>query len=141
MVAVSMVGILMLIGIPKAQAAFRQTQLRSARNTVINLFQQARTRAISEARMVTFNLDGTTVWVTAQPRRTAPLAGNDRDTVVMPQSLSAQYGVTLIPPGGALSYTLDARGLGTTPANDKIYFTKSGVRDSFTILGYGRIER
>jgi prepilin-type N-terminal cleavage/methylation domain-containing protein len=138
MIAISIVGLLMLFGIPKAQAAFRQTQLRSARNAVINLYYQGRARAINESRTVTINLNGTSVWLTAQPRRT-PVAGSDRDTVGTVQNLNAQYGITLVP-GGA-TYAIDARGLGTPGADNKIVFTKSGVRDSFTITGYGRIQR
>jgi prepilin-type N-terminal cleavage/methylation domain-containing protein len=139
MIAISLVGILMLFGIPKAQSAFRQTQLRSSRNAVINLYQMGRTRAINENRSVTLNLDASSVWLTAQPRKVA-LAGSDRDTIGTVQNLNAQYGITLVP-GGA-TYTVDARGLGTTPgAANKIVFTKSGARDSFTITGYGRIQK
>ena len=139
MIAISMVGILMLVGIPKAQTAFRQTQLRSSRNAVINLYQMGRTRAINENRSVTLNMDATSVWLTAQPRKVA-LAGSDRDTVGTVQNLNAQYGITLVP-GGA-TYTVDARGLATTPSvPNKIVFTKSGARDSFTITGYGRIQK
>ena len=66
MIAISVVGLMMLVGLPRAQAALRKAQLRSARNAVINLYQQARTRAINENRLVTVNLNGTSVWVTAQ---------------------------------------------------------------------------
>ena len=136
LVAVAVVGLLVLIGLPKAQAALRKAQLRSARNAAINLYQQARTRAINEGRPVTLNLDGTSAWVTAQPRRTAGGSG-DRDTIGNVQNMTAHYGVAITP---ATTYTVDARGLGTTPGTDyKIVFTRSGVRDSFTISGYGRI--
>ncbi|HET8624762.1 MAG TPA: prepilin-type N-terminal cleavage/methylation domain-containing protein [Gemmatimonadales bacterium] len=139
MIAISCVGILMLIGIPKSQAALRQTNLRSARNAVINLYQMGRTRAINENRSVTLNMDATSVWLTAQPRKVA-LAGSDRDTVGTVQNLNAQYGVTLVPDGA--TYRVDARGLGNNAgAPNKIVFTKSGARDSFTISGYGRIEK
>jgi Tfp pilus assembly protein FimT len=140
LIAVGIVGLLTLIGLPKAQAALRKAQLRSARNAVINLYQQARTRAISEGRVVTLNLNGTSVWVTAQPRRTAGAATCGCDTVGTVQNLNGNFGVAMA--YDAPAYTVDARGLGMTPGTDnKIVFTRSGVRDSFTITGYGRINK
>jgi prepilin-type N-terminal cleavage/methylation domain-containing protein len=137
LIVVGVVGMLGLIGFPKVQSALRKAQLRSARNAVINLYQQARTRAINENRQMTLNMDGTSVWVTGSPRRTGAAACNC-DTIGTVQDIAGHYGVALA--GG--NYTVDARGLGTTPGTDlKIVFTKSGVRDSFTITGYGRISK
>ena len=137
LIVVGLVGLLMLVGFPKAQAALRKSQLRSARNAAINQYQQARTRAINEGRAVTVNLNGTSLWLTAQPRRTVGGTG-DRDTIGTIQDLSAKFGVAMT--YDAAWYTVDARGLGTTPGTDnKIVFTRSGVRDSFTLNGYGRI--
>jgi len=137
LIVVGVIGTLGLIGFPKVQSALRQAQLRSARNAVINLYHQARTRAINENRQMTLNMDGTSVWVTASPRRTGVVPCNC-DTIGTVQDITGHYGVALA--GG--SYTVDARGLGTTPGTDlKILFTKSGVRDSFTITGYGRITK
>jgi prepilin-type N-terminal cleavage/methylation domain-containing protein len=138
LIVVGIVGLLMLVGFPKAQAALRKSQLRSARNAAINQYQQARTRAINEGRPVTLNLDGTSMWVTAQPRRNAGPADCDCDTIGTVQDLNAKFGVAMS--YDAATYTVDARGLGTTPGTDnKIVFTRSGVRDSFTLGGYGRI--
>ncbi len=137
LITVGIVGLLMLVGYPKAQAALRKSQLRSARNAAINQYQQARTRAINEGRPVTLNLNATSLWVTAQPRRTVGGTGNC-DTLGTIQDLSAKFGVAMA--YDAATYTVDARGLGTTPGTDnKIVFTRSGVRDSFTLGGYGRI--
>lgn len=138
LIVIVVIGMIALVALPRSQAAFRKAQLRSARNAVINLYQQARTRAINENRRMTLNLDGTSVWVTAQPRRTVGGAG-DRDTVGSIHNMTTQYGVAL---SGGTVYTVDARGLGTVPgAPTKILFTKSGVSDSFTITGYGGINK
>ena len=140
MIAICVVGLMMLVGLPKAQAALRKAQLRSARNAVINLYQQARTRAINENRLVTVNLNGTSVWVTAQPRRTGGAHTCDCDTIGTVQDINGHYGVSMGYDGA--TYTVDPRGLGTAPGVDnKIWFTRSGIRDSFTITGYGRINK
>ncbi|HEU5170195.1 MAG TPA: GspH/FimT family pseudopilin [Gemmatimonadales bacterium] len=140
MIAIGVFGILMLAGIPKAQQAVRRAQVRSARTAIANLYQQARARAITEGRNVTVNFDGNSVWMTAQPRRSAGFQPCGCDTVGMIRNLTAQYGVAVTATPG--TFQVDARGLGVpSGASTRVVVVRSGTRDSVTISGYGRVTQ
>ncbi|MGH7631220.1 MAG: pilus assembly FimT family protein [Gemmatimonadales bacterium] len=141
MVAIALVGILILIAMPKGHQLFVKSSVRAARGAVFNTAQQARAVAISQSRRATVNLENGTgrVFVTASPRRGAACGGCTMDTVGAVTSLAAQHGVALN--ADAASFTFDNRGLGTNPNLITIEVRRENERDTVWVRGFGRVEK
>ncbi len=143
LVTLAVVGVLMTIGFPKMRTALLKAKVRSARSSVITLYNQARARAIREGRSMTVHFDNGTaqVWITGSPRRAGGSATCFCDTVDVVRNLGSLYGVTVSATPD--SFRVDARGLGVQPttAGTAVILTRAGFRDSILISGYGRIAK
>lgn len=143
LVTLGVVAVLMTIGFPKLRAALLKAKVRSARSSVITIYNQARARAIREARNMTVHFDNGTaqVWITGSPRRAGGSATCLCDTVGTIRNLASLYGVTVSATPD--SFRIDPRGLGVQPstAGTAVILTRAGFRDSILISGYGRIAK
>lgn len=136
MIAVVIISLMMLVALPRIREAFAQSTLRSAQARVVALYSSARAAAVGSNRTATLNITGNQVYVTATPRLTV-LAGSTMDTVVQPQNLLTEYGVTVS--SGVASIAIAPTGLGQ--AGTDITLTKGSHADTISINQYGRIVR
>jgi prepilin-type N-terminal cleavage/methylation domain-containing protein len=140
LVVMAVIVAVTLIGWPRISSSVVKADVRAARGSVIQLYQQAKTNAISTNRRTTLKLSGTSAWVQAYPRRTSGSASCLCDTVGPVRNLTTLYGVAVT--ASPDSFALDARGLAVTPGSQlAISLTKAGYHDSVTIDGYGRITK
>lgn len=140
LVVLGAAAVLFLIGFPRVRTALTKANVRSARSSVITLYNQARNRAVRESRSVTLHFSGTTAWTTASPRKTgASTCGCD--TVGTIQYLGSAYGVTIT--ASPDTFRIDPRGLGVQPSasGTVIKLAKLGYQDSVLIYGYGRVSK
>ena len=140
MVVVVLMGALVALALPKSRTLFIRTNVRGARTTVFNAFQQAKVTAVSQGRTATVNLPGAgRLFISAAPRRTpCPGGGCTVDTIGLVRELSTQYGVTVTP--SQATYAYDSRGLGpNTPVT--VELRRDPERDTVWISGFGRVEK
>lgn len=140
LVVLGAAAVLFLIGFPQVRTALTKANVRSARSSVITLYNQARSRAISEGRSVTLHFSGTTAWTTASPRKTGTSTCGC-DTVGTIQYLGSAYGVAIT--ASPDTFRIDPRGLGVQPSatGTVITLAKLGYQDSVLIYGYGRVSK
>ncbi len=145
MVVIVIMAALGAMALPRGRALFIKSNVRGARTTVINTFQQAKAIAVTQGRSATLNLENGTgrMFVTATPRRGPACGGCDRDTIGLVTQLTTQYGVALnaTPAGNpATTYAFDSRGLGAnTPLT--IELRRDVERDTVLISGFGRVQK
>ncbi|MGH7562771.1 MAG: pilus assembly FimT family protein [Gemmatimonadales bacterium] len=131
LIVVAVIGLMMLLAWPRITAIYDRSQVRGARNVVINKFNTARIQARQSGMTTRFQQNGNLVWV----ERDNGLGG--WVTVGGVQNMNAVYGVT-IPDVNML--TIDPRGLAQgTPIT--IRMGRAGIRDSVVFSGYGGISR
>ena len=140
LVVLGAVAVLFAIGFPRVRTAMNKANVRSARSSVITLYNQARNRAVREGRSMTLKFSTTNAWITGSPRRTGT-ATCGCDTVGTIQYLSSAYGVTIS--ASPDTFHIDPRGLGVQPSatGTVITLAKSGFQDSVLIYGYGRVSK
>lgn len=142
LVVLGAVAVLFAIGFPKVRTAMTKANVRSARSSVITLYNQARNRAVREGRSMTLHFSGSngTAWTTGSPRRSGT-ATCGCDTVGTIQYLNGAYGVTITPTPD--TFRIDPRGLGVQPSASGTVITlaKLGYQDSVLISGYGRVGK
>ena len=143
LVVLGAVGVLFVIGFPKVRTAMIKANVRSARSSVITLYNQARNRAVREGRSMTLHFSNSngTAWMTASPRRAAGTVACGCDTVGTTRYLSGAYGVTLT--ASPDTFHIDPRGLGVQPSatGTSILLVNGSYRDSVLIYGYGRVGK
>lgn len=141
LVVLGAAAVLFLIGFPQVRTALNKANVRSARSSVITLYNQARSRAISEGRSVTLHFSSTLAWTTASPRRTAGVNTCGCDTVGTIRYLASAYGVSITATPD--TFRIDPRGLGVQPSasGTVIKLAKLGYQDSVLIYGYGRVSK
>lgn len=134
LMVVIVVGLGLLIALPKFRTALGQSNLVSARAAVIGMHSVARATAAS-GRSAVVRMTGNTVYVTATPRL-KPGAGT-RDTVALPRNMSSIYGVTLSPSVDTI--LIDQTGIGRNGSD--IILTKSTFKDTIEVNTYGRVQK
>ena len=143
LVVLGAAAVLFLIGFPRVRTALTKANVRSARSSVITLYNQARNSAIREGRSVTLHFSNSngTAWMTGSPRRAAGTATCSCDTVGTIQYLGSAYGVTIA--ASPDTFRIDPRGLGVQPSasGTVIKLAKLGYQDSVLIYGYGRVSK
>ena len=126
LITLSIMGVLLMIGMPRVRTALAKSQARAARTSIMTLYNGARARAVREGRSMTLHVNsGGSAWVTAWPRRTA--GSGTCDTIVPVRNLASVYGVTIT--AAPDSFRVDARGLGQQAFTDstQIIITRSGA--------------
>jgi prepilin-type N-terminal cleavage/methylation domain-containing protein len=118
--ALVIISLLVLIGIPKFNAAMAQQNVRGARTMMVNLVAKARAAATQGNRRTRLVTNGNRAWIVATPRVTA-LAGSTFDT--------------------ADSIKFDPRGMSWGGIVDTMRMTKSGHTDWLAIDAMGRVTK
>jgi prepilin-type N-terminal cleavage/methylation domain-containing protein len=80
LVVIVMIGLMSLFAFPRVVQVFDQSQVRGARQAVLNKFNTARMNARQSGRSTFLVRNGTVFWIERSPRVT-PLIGSTRDTV------------------------------------------------------------
>jgi prepilin-type N-terminal cleavage/methylation domain-containing protein len=139
LIVIVILGLIVLIGFPKLSSAMVQSDLRSARTTIVNMVATARAVSVQSNRLTWIKFEGNTAHVLARPRLTVAGTG-DADTVGAVRDLSDQYGVAVA--YGVDSIRFDPRGFGMgSGATDTIILSRGGHSSMITIDGLGRVRK
>lgn len=138
-VALTIVSLLVLIGIPKFNEAMATQNVRGARTMMVNLVAKARAAATQGNRRTRLVTNGNRAWIVATPRVT-PVAGSTFDTVGVVENLNSRYGVALTRVN-ADSIKFDPRGMSWGGIVDTMRMTKSGHTDWLAIDAMGRVTK
>ncbi|MGH7580894.1 MAG: GspH/FimT family pseudopilin [Gemmatimonadales bacterium] len=141
-IVVVLLGLMVLIGFPRISSAMVQSDLRSARTTMVNLVATARTAAVQSNRRTWIKFEGNTAHVLARPRMMPGGGGavDPADTVGVVQDLAVQYKVAVTP--GLDSIQFDPRGFGTDlGGSTSIVVSRDGHSSTITIDGLGRVRK
>lgn len=137
LIAVVILGLVVLIGIPKMSSAMVQSDLRSARTTMVNLVATARAASVQSNRLTWIKFEGSTAHVLARPRIDGALGA---DTVGSVHDLADVYGVAVAQ--GVDSIRFDPRGFGVgSGATDTIMLSRGGHSSAIMIDGLGRVRK
>lgn len=134
LMVVVIVGLGLLIALPRFQSVLGQSNLTSARAAVITMHSIARATAAS-GRAAVVRMTGNSILVTATPRLKA--GAGSRDTVAGPKNMSTEYGVSMSPSVDTIM--IDQTGLGRNASN--IILTKSSFKDTIRVNTYGRVQK
>jgi prepilin-type N-terminal cleavage/methylation domain-containing protein len=139
LIVVVLLGLIVLIGFPKISSAMVQSDLRSARTTMVNMVATARAVSVQGNRLAWIKFEGSTAHVQARPRLTVGGTGN-ADTVGSVHDLADLYGVAVA--AGVDSIQFDPRGFGMGFGTDSYIVLSRGDHSStITIDGLGRVRK
>jgi type IV fimbrial biogenesis protein FimT len=141
LVALVVVSLVLLIGLPKFTSAITAQNLRGSRTTVVNMLAKARAASTESNRLTWVKVStGGKAWIIARPRLVA--AGtSDADTLGLVEDLNKRYGIT-ISTTGADSVGFDPRGVASLAASSVVFtVSKSGHSESITIDKLGRVVK
>lgn len=138
-VALTIVSLLVLIGIPRFNEAMAKQNVRGARTMTVNMVAKARAAATQTNRLTRLVVNGNRVYIVATPRATA-LAGSSFDTLGPVENLNSRYGVTLRT-SSVDSIRFDPRGMSWGGIVDTIRMTKSGHTDWMAVDAMGRVTK
>jgi Tfp pilus assembly protein FimT len=137
LIVVVLLGLIVLIGLPKISAAMSRSDLRSARTTMVNLVAAARAASMQTNRITWVKIEGTSAYVGARPRL-VDIAGSTIDTVGTVQDLGGTYHVTV---AGVDSIQFDPRGFGGFGTVGSIVLARDGHSSTITVDGLGRVTK
>jgi prepilin-type N-terminal cleavage/methylation domain-containing protein len=139
LIAISIIGILSAVSLPRFGHLRKQSQLRSAMNHFTRLVMTARQTAIQRGRPAYFKTDGTVLWVTLDT------TGDNTDSVVIVRALSlpTQYRVNITSPTGVTTVKYDPRGIATQSQKTTFIFTHTttDILDSLCVSKLGNTIR
>ena len=139
LIAISIIGILSAVSLPRFGYLRKQSQLRSAMNHFTRVVMTARQTAIQRGRPAYFKTDGTLMWVTLDT------TGNNVDSVVVirAMSLPTQYRVNITSPTGVTTVKYDPRGIATQSSKTTFIFTHTttDILDSLCVSKLGNTIR
>ena len=140
LIVVVLLGLIVLIGFPKISSAMSQSDLRSARTTLVNLAATARAAAVQTNRRTWIKFEGNTAYVLARPRTDGAGGAAGADTVGAIQDLADQYKVAVT--SGLDSIQFDPRGFGTDlGGSNSIVVSRDGHSSTIVIDGMGRVTK
>jgi prepilin-type N-terminal cleavage/methylation domain-containing protein len=142
LIVIVLLGLIVLIGFPKLSSAMVQSDLRSARTTIVNMVATARAVSVQSNRLTWIKFEGSTAHVLARPRLIGAGGAPNfpADTVGSVQDLADQYGVAVVP--GVDSIQFDPRGFGAWIGGDvSIVVSRGGHSSTITIDGLGRVRK
>ena len=137
-VALIIVSLLVLIGIPKFNDAMAGQKVRGARTMTVNMVAKARAAATQSNRITRLVVNGNRVYIVAKPRLTA--GAGTWDTLGPVENLNSRYGVTLTRVATD-SIKFDPRGMSWGGVVDTMRMTKSGHTDWMAIDAMGRVTK
>ena len=139
LVALVVVSLVLLIGLPKFSSAMTSQNLRGSRTVVVNMLAKARAASTESNRLTWLKVSGNKAVILARPRISAG-AGN-ADTLGLVEDLNKRYGVTVAMSRDSIGF--DPRGiaseLGGAPVT--LTVTKSGHSEVVTIDALGRVVK
>jgi prepilin-type N-terminal cleavage/methylation domain-containing protein len=141
LVALAVVSLLLLIGLPKFTSAMTAQNLRGSRTAVINMLAKARAASTTSNRLTWLKVSTAgKAWIIASPRL-VPDGTSTVDTLGLVEDLNKRYGVT-ISYTGADAVGFDPRGMASLAASSVVFtVTKSGHSESITIDAIGRVVK
>jgi prepilin-type N-terminal cleavage/methylation domain-containing protein len=139
LIVVVLLGLIVLIGFPKISTAMAQSELRSARTTMINMVARARAASVQSNRVTWIKINGNSMYVGATPRL-VPAGVSTADTVGV-VDLAEQYHVA-VTTEGTDSIQFDPRGFGAGfGTGASIVVSRGDHSSTITIDGLGRVGK
>lgn len=138
LITISILGILMMITLPRYGKIRDQGQMASAMTRFTRAVMAARQSAIQRGKPSYFKHDDSHIWVTLDT------TGNNTDSVIVTAAidLSSQYQVRVTEPIGLVSIAYDPRGVSTQATKQVFHFEHSGGRrDSLCVSRLGNTIR
>jgi prepilin-type N-terminal cleavage/methylation domain-containing protein len=128
---VVIMGVVMMMALPKYGNMNDRNQIRSAKDGLAARISAARAAAVASGKPAIFSLLGDTMRVTLRSDGVTTLKGAD-------VNLRNQFGVTMT--SGDASVVFDGRGMANQAAI-KIKFTRGSLNDSLCVSKLGLINR
>ncbi len=136
-IVVVLVGVLSAIALPFLRTGPAKSGVRGAIGAIASLHAIARNAAISRGRTAVLVLKAAapaTVLVVIRRSGSSVV-----DTVGRVENLYARFAVALTTTSDSVAFT--PRGIGISTSNTTVIVTRSGVADTLTISGAGRLIR
>ena len=127
---VSVLGLMLVIAMPRVADANVRRNVKSARAAVASLYARARIQAVQTRRPATLQFTDSLAWVTVPE-------GAGLDTVGAVENLGAQFGVSIAATGPV---SVQPTGLVNAGTPIRVTVTKQGKSDSVVISGYGKMQ-
>ena len=139
LVALVVVSLVLLIGLPKFSSAMTSQNLRGSRTVVVNMLAKARAASTETNRLTWLKVSGNKAWILARPRTSAG-AGN-ADTLGVVEDLNKRYGTTVAMSRDSVGF--DPRGIASELGGDAVTLTvtKSSHSEVVTIDALGRVVK
>ena len=139
LVALVVVSLVLLIGLPKFSSAMTSQNLRGSRTTVGNMLVKARAASTESNRLTWLKVSGNKAWILARPRISAG-AGN-ADTLGVVEDLNKRYGTTVAMSRDSIGF--DPRGIASELGGAPVTLTvsKSSHSEVVTIDALGRVVK
>lgn len=130
LIAVILIGIVVLMAMPRIERALVRRDLSSARSGVVSLIQRAKAAAVQRRQAVTVNVSSSMAWLTA--------ATSGGSQIIASLNLSAQYNVSAT--SSAATLTFQPTGLVVSGTPFTVWLSRATRPDSIRVTGYGKIE-
>jgi len=137
LIVVVLIGLMSLFGFPRVVRVFNQSQVRGARQAVLNKYNAARIQARQSSRHTFLVRSGNVLWIEREPRMVG-LAGSTRDTVGEFLNLEGSW---LVAVRGFTEVEIDPRGLTVGGGPWQLVIARQEASDSILITGFGRVTR
>jgi type IV fimbrial biogenesis protein FimT len=139
LVALVVVSLVLLIGLPKFSSAMTSQNLRGSRTVVVNMLAKARAASTETNRLTWLKVSGNKAWILARPRTSAG-AGN-ADTLGVVEDLNKRYGTTVVMSRDSIGF--DPRGIASELGGAPVTLTvsKSSHSEVVTIDALGRVVK
>jgi prepilin-type N-terminal cleavage/methylation domain-containing protein len=135
LIVVVILGILVIIALPRMRDGVINNNVRAARTTLINTIAGARAAGSQTNRSTWVKIEGNRALVLARPRRAT--GSGDADTIGPIQDLSQLYGVTVTASVDSFRFNPTLMTLAST--STKFTITRSGRTDTVVVDGLGRV--
>jgi prepilin-type N-terminal cleavage/methylation domain-containing protein len=136
LIVVVILGILVIIALPRMRTGVINNNVRAARTTLINMIAGARAAGSQTNRSTWVKIESSRALVLARPRLVT-LSGSDADTIGPIQDLSQLYGVTVTASVDSFRFNPTLMTLAST--STKFTITRSGRTDTVVVDGLGRV--
>ena len=136
-IVVVLVGVLSAIALPYLRSGPAKSGVRGAIGAIASLHATARNSAISRGRIAVLVIKAAapaTVLVVLRRSGSSVV-----DTVGAVENLYTRFAVALATTSDSVAFT--PRGIGVSTSNTTVIVTRSGVADTLTISGAGRLIR
>lgn len=134
LIVVVILGLIVVIGVPRISRGLVQQDVRSARDAIAGMHATARAAAIQRSRPTRLVFGSNTMLIRSQDPVTGTL-----DTIGAVVDLESRFGVSLASTRDSLVF--DARGLGTEGGSTVITVSRAGRADTVQVNMWGRIRK